>query len=202
MRATDYHEYVIKDGRFIGAFEEMYRACPDPWHQDEVQPLVERIALSMLSQPCHRVLDIGCGKGRFTNLLKSVTGGVLTALDISPTAVSIARSRYPQIEFMAASIPPLPFNDECFDLVVSSELLWYVLRDLSPLFEEIKRVLAPGGRYLIIQKFYSPEEQSWGREVMQTPQDLLVMLPFRLVHHVEADPSSNHKLVALLERSG
>ena len=49
-RSTDYHDYVIKDGRFIGAFEEMYRNCPDPWHQDEHEPLVEDAVLPLLSR--------------------------------------------------------------------------------------------------------------------------------------------------------
>ena len=31
---TDYHDYFIKDGRFIGRFEEMYRDVDDPWHID------------------------------------------------------------------------------------------------------------------------------------------------------------------------
>lgn len=28
-----YHDYVIKDGQFIGEFNEMYRAFDDPWMQ-------------------------------------------------------------------------------------------------------------------------------------------------------------------------
>ena len=67
------------------------------------------------------------------------------------------------------------------------------------LFREVKRVLKPGGHYLIVQQFYKTEEQKYGREVMQTPEDLMRMLPFRLVHHVEVDRMSNHKLVALTE---
>jgi len=98
---------VIKNGKFIGAFEEMYRNCPDPWHQNGVQPLAEDIALLLLSKRRYRrVLDIGCGKGRFTSRLKSATGASVTALDVSPTAIEIAQSRYPDIEFLVAAPPP------------------------------------------------------------------------------------------------
>lgn len=76
-----------------------------------------------------------------------------------------------------------------------------MLPDLSVLFAEIKRVLIPGGHYLIIQQFYKPKEQKYGREVMQTPEDLVRMLPFRLVHYIEVDRLSNHKLVALMEKA-
>jgi len=82
--------------------------------------------------------------------------------------------------------------------VVTAELLWYVLPKLSELFCEIKRVLKPGGHYLIIQQFYKPEEQTYGKDVMQTPEDLIRILPFRLVHYIETDRLSNHKLVALV----
>lgn len=30
-----YQDYVIKDGRFVGRFDEMYRHFDDPWHQSE-----------------------------------------------------------------------------------------------------------------------------------------------------------------------
>ena len=30
-----YQDYVIKDGQFVGRFEDMYRDCPDPWHCTE-----------------------------------------------------------------------------------------------------------------------------------------------------------------------
>ena len=30
-----YQDYVIKDGKFIGKFEEMYQKFDDPWHQSE-----------------------------------------------------------------------------------------------------------------------------------------------------------------------
>jgi len=29
----DYHDYVFKDGKFIGAFEEMYLNVDDPWYR-------------------------------------------------------------------------------------------------------------------------------------------------------------------------
>ena len=146
------------------------------------------------------VLGMGCGKGRFTNRLKSATCGLVTALDILPTAVWIAKSRYPDIEFLTSSVSPLHFQDGGFDLVVCAELFWYVLPNLSVIFAEVKRVLEPGGHYLIIQQFYKPKEQKYGNEIMQTPEDLIRILPFRFVYQVEVDRLSNHKLVALCQK--
>lgn len=45
MSSKDYHDYMIKDGKFIGKFEERYQNCEDPWNQDTVQPFSDDIAL-------------------------------------------------------------------------------------------------------------------------------------------------------------
>ena len=200
---NDYHGYVLQGDRFVGAFEQMYRDCSDPWHQDALEPVSEEVALALLRlQPPRRVLDLGCGKGRFTQRLKQSTGASVTALDLSPTAVRIAQSRYPGIQFVTAEIPPLNFPEGSFDLVVAAELLWYVLPKLQPIFSEVRRVLEPSGRFLILQTFYPPEQQQYGREVMSTPADLVRLLPFDLLHQVECDRSSNYKWIGLCKRPG
>lgn len=199
--SNDYRDYVFKDGTFIGAFEEMYQNCPDPWHQDEIQPLAEDIALLLLrDERWRQALDIGCGKGRFTRRLNEATNARWIAIDVSMTAVEVARSRCPDIDFHVARVPPLEFSDATFDLVVSSELLWYVLPELQLLFDEIARVLVPGGSLLVIQHFYQPGEQQYGSDVMSCPEDLLNLLPFEILHWTELDRFSNHKLVALTRK--
>lgn len=199
--STDYHEYVIKDGRFIGAFEEMYHDCTDPWHQDAVQPVSEDVALAMLGRHTHReILDLGCGKGRFTRRVKKATGAAVTALDVSSTAIRVAQSRDPEIRFLTAEVPPLSFPAARFDLVVAAELLWYLLPKMDELFSEIDRVLLPGGHLLILQSFYQPGQQKYGRELMETPQDLLRRLPFPPLHQAEVDRFSNYRWVALCEK--
>lgn len=176
ISSTDYHDYVIKSGKLIGAFDEMYQHASDPWHQDEADRhwKAEEIALLLLSKHRYsRALDVGCGKGRFTSRIADATGARITGLDVSPTAVEIARARYSEIEFRSGLATPLPFPSEHFDLAVTAELLWYVLPDIQAFFAEVKRVLVPGGHYLIIQQFYQPGEQRFGNEVMETPQDLV-----------------------------
>lgn len=198
---NDYHAYVLQGDRFIGDFERMYKDCSDPWNQDALEPVSEDVALALLErEPSQRVLDLGCGKGRFTNRLKISTGVEVTGLDLSPTAAQTAKSRYPEIRFVTAEIPPLPFPDGAFDVVVASELLWYVLPKLKELFAEVRRVLEPSGRFLIIQTFYQPDQQKYGREVMSAPADLIRLLPFELIHQVECDRATNYKWVGLCRR--
>jgi ubiquinone/menaquinone biosynthesis C-methylase UbiE len=201
--SADYHDYVIKDGRFVGEFDEMYRHCDDPWDQDAGPTLAQDIALLILGR--HRggrLLDLGCGKGRFTRRIQEATGAAITAIDISPTAVAAARTRFQGIEFSVGAVPPLTqCADESFDLVVCAELLWYVLPELPLLFREIGRVLRHGGHCLLIQHFYQPGSQQYGNELMQTPEDLIAMLPFRIVSRIDVDRSTNHEFIALLSKN-
>ena len=200
-KKENYHDFVIKDGKFIGQFEEMYQKCKDPWHQDEKQ-VAEDVALSLLrNREYGRVLDIGCGKGRFTDLIKEVTKAEVIGVDISKTAVDLAREKYEGIKFLDMEVPDLDFGDDEFDLVVCSELLWYVLPKMKDLFLEIKRVLKRGGHFLIVQHFYSPEDQKYGREFMQTSKDLIEMLPFEVLQKGEVNKDSGYKLVALCENN-
>jgi SAM-dependent methyltransferase len=124
----------------------------------------------------------------------------VVAVDVSPTALQLARTSYESLHVVAARVPPLPFATASFDLVIASHLLWCVLPDLTKLFEEIGRTLTPGGRCLVVQTFYKPGEQRYGNEVIEQPEDLIRLIPFRVVRTVEIDRFSNHKLVALAER--
>ena len=201
MPSLDYHDYVIKDGKFIGKFEEMYVCCEDPWHQDSVQPWEETALTLLKSRAYQQVLDIGCGKGRFTQRIKEITGARVVAIDTSSTAIRMASESYPEIQFSTARVPPLPFPDTSFDLVVCSGLLWYVLPKMQYLFKEIQRVLTERGQVLIIHHAYQPGEQRYGNEVMETAEDLITQLPFSLVRRMDLNKKVNHDVVLLLEKN-
>ena len=99
-RGKNYHNYVIKDGKFIGAFEEMYQNVEDPWHQTNVDTVPYEITLYLLKkygicQNGGKVLDVGCGLGVFTAKLKEIMPKAeITATDVSPTAIKKAKSRF------------------------------------------------------------------------------------------------------------
>ena len=60
----------------------------------------------------NRVLDIGCGTGYLTRLLR----GCVVVLDQSSGMLELARARVPGAEFVQADVPALPFSDRAFDL--------------------------------------------------------------------------------------
>lgn len=112
---AEYHKYVFdtNNRRFVGKFEEMYQqeriANFDSWHQDDTRQLNRKIALEILGgYNFENIIDIGAGKGALTHQLKKLNNHVL-GLDISPTAIEVARACFPDIEFDVAYVNDLPW---------------------------------------------------------------------------------------------
>lgn len=89
------------------------------------------------------LLDLGCGGGWRLFARKREVAGV----DISQRSLEAARTMYSTT--VAASWTSLPFPDNTFDTIVSSDVLGHVPFEEKPaVFSEIYRVLKPGGRTL------------------------------------------------------
>lgn len=138
---AEYHKYVFDTDKrsFVGKFEEMYQQEKitnfDSWHQDDSRQLNRRIALDIINEyNFEKIVDIGSGKGTLTHQLKKINNHVL-GLDISPTAIEVARARFPDVEFDVADVNDLSsfsaYMDKKYaaggiDLVFSAECLSYV----------------------------------------------------------------------------
>lgn len=99
------------------------------------------------------VLDIGCGTGEFERLLLTENPQqVITGVDISEKMLLMAKQKcrtYPNVSFRTASVSALPFADNSFDVVVSASAFHY-FDDPTLALKEIKRVLKPEGRVIIL----------------------------------------------------
>lgn len=155
-----YHRFVfdIERRQFVGQFDEMYKAETtelfDSWHQEDTRQLQRKIDLSILEEFCFsRIMDIGCGKGSLTHLLKKKNNEVL-ALDISKTAIKFARERYPDITFETADVSNLDSLKEIFekfpapDLVFSSEVFSYI-----PNWRNVIEEISKNTEYFLISLF-------------------------------------------------
>jgi|SRR5436190_3675847 len=92
-----------------------------------------------------RVLDVGCGTGKFVAALSEQAK--VWGVDASPEMLEVARSRAPRARFKQASAEALPFKDGWFERAT----MWLVVHlvDRARVFAEIHRVLGPGGRIAI-----------------------------------------------------
>ena len=99
------------------------------------------------------VLDVGCGGGinlkRMSEKAKKVYG-----LDYSEKSVEISKKvnetqiQQGKVDVIHGDVSNLPFEDETFDIVTAFETV-YFWPDLAQCFGEVKRVLKPGGIFLI-----------------------------------------------------
>jgi SAM-dependent methyltransferase len=84
------------------------------------------------------MLDYGCGVG-YTCSLFADLGYEVTGVDISATALKIARQREPRASFLKATGDPLPLSDKSFDVVACLGVLEHI-RDPLPVVRELRRV--------------------------------------------------------------
>ena len=118
--------------------------------------------------PPARILDAGCGVGRYTIPLAMREYEVM-GVDISSFAITeldnVRLRRNMQMGLAAADVCHLPFRDNTFDAVVAFGVLQHLLEEERrgvPL--EFARVLVPGGT-LIIEVLGREDMRMGGREV-------------------------------------
>ena len=95
-------------------------------------------------------IEIGSGSGRLSCFLASV-GYQTTCLDYSPNALRVAYNNYNLRKnegvFVMADAQTLPFQNNSFDVVLSTGLLEH-FADAQPVVNEMVRILKPGGYFI------------------------------------------------------
>lgn len=106
------------------------------------------------------VLDLGCGDGFLSRMIKTKNNKVV-GLDLIHDKLKAIQSN--DIKCVTANLQGfyLPFRDNCFDVVVASEIIEHIW-DCNFFLHEIKRVLKPKGGYIIT----TPNLASLGRRLM------------------------------------
>ena len=107
------------------------------------------------------VLEVGCGSGK---TMSGMTGVKAIGIDISHVALGMCKARYSgeNQEYAIADAVQLPFQDGCFDVVISFhvlEHLYFKEREVSA--SEMLRVLRPGGE-IRFKAFYR-EDMRFGK---------------------------------------
>ncbi|MEV6411918.1 methyltransferase domain-containing protein [Kribbella sp. NPDC051718] len=132
------------------------------------QRRVVRTALAL--RPGDRVLDVGVGPGLLAAEMAAEVGpdGRVCGIDISDSMLAIAGKRAkvdggPTLELELAAAGRIPHGAESFDVVVSTQVFEY-LDDVPGALNEIRRVLRPAGRVVLL-------DTDWGSIVWRSTDD-------------------------------
>lgn len=103
-----------------------------------------------------KILDIGCGTGSLAIVLKKLNPSAqIVGVDADPKILKIAERKakkdHLDIEFINAPAEKLPFSKNTFDIVVSTLTFHHMPKEAKvEAAKEIKRILKPGGEFLIL----------------------------------------------------
>ena len=158
-----------ESGKLSYEFEQLYKDIADPWGcSEKFNSLSNRLFLELIFPPGRKyenILDLGCGQGYLTNLIKLRNlGGVVTGVDCSETAVNKAKNTFPQIPFLVFDIIKDYWKtDNKFELITMSEIIWYLAENIEPVLKKLRLMLSSEGVIAIHQ--YFPKNQKYGKTI-------------------------------------
>ncbi len=158
-----------------------------------------RIMKALALNAGQSVLDLGCGPGHQVFEIASALEGTgrVEAVDVAETALAIAGRRCSKLEnvrFQVGEASKLPFDDQQFDVAMSSQVFEY-LDDVPKALAEIRRVLQPGGRVLI-------HDTDWGTVAWHSSDEDRMNRIMRVWDGHLADPVLPRTLGSLLREAG
>ena len=189
-----YQDLVIKDGRFIGKFEEMYESFDDPWHQSDegyFNDLSRLIVADYIKKNNIRnCVEFGCGLGMTMNYIHSHTNIDMLGIDISSTAIMKAKETHPKLSFKVDTVENI-INYSQYECFFFGEITWYLLEDklLDRVFEKMTDNLK--GKYFIHNLVFYKGQQKYGNNYFTNLSEFISFCPFKLITQTEIDNVNN-----------
>src|ERR1044072_6348395 len=184
------------DGLYSAVYGELLRRRPhhpslaqrsDPGAQSALVDLQLRL-LDPFVAPATRFLEVGGGDGALAVALSRRVRSVVAVEAAAEMAGGVAA---PNVEVLVCDAPPYPLPDGCVDLAFTCHFLEHLRGDDALLhLREMRRLLAPGGRYVCVtpHRLWGPHDIS--RYFSDVPEGL----------HLHE--YSQRELLALLRRAG
>lgn len=142
-------ERKYHDGTEVSVYDQRRFGRPGGRYLNELQIAT---VLDLLGEKPARVLEVGCGTGRFTFAMASA-GHTVTGVDYSAAMLDTCRKRQTEepggerVTLLEGSIFELPFEDASFDAVLCVHVLMH-LPEREDALRELLRVVKPGGRVI------------------------------------------------------
>ena len=159
--------------RYDTQVEVLFNGTANAIRRQALPPLYEHFAGR--DQRRLRLLDVGCGTGRFLDFVKQVWPRLPTlGIDLSEAYLAEAKRHLRQrcwIDLMVANGEAVPAANDSLDAVTSV----FMLHELPPkvrrtVFREFARVLKPGGRLVVVDSLQTGDEPDYDGMLEIFPQ--------------------------------
>jgi ubiquinone/menaquinone biosynthesis C-methylase UbiE len=131
--------------------------------EDHHSDITDQTIALMDLKPDDRVLDLGCGTGWASRrLARIVTAGQVVGVDVADEMLRRAEEtsrKFGNVRFAWGSAESIPFGDDSFTKILSVESFYYYA-DQGKALDEVRRVMAPGGRLFILINLYRDNHYS------------------------------------------
>ena len=136
---------------------ELFQASDDAADLEALERVVAEV-------PPGRMLDIACGTGWLTRLLR----GEVVGVDQSEAMLRIARERMPEARFVQAEIPPLPFSDDSFDSALAAHIYSH-LEGEAERRDFLAEALRVASRLVVVEQAWRPDldEEAWEERTLR-----------------------------------
>jgi SAM-dependent methyltransferase len=161
----------------------------------------DRVRATLALEPGEQVLDVGVGPGFLAAEMAAEVrpDGRVCGIDTSAAMLEVAARRNPGVhaatlELELGGVERIPYADESFDAVVTTQVLEYVA-DIAGALAEMRRVLRPGGRLLVL-------DTDWDSLVWHAPDEALMTRVLTAWEEHLADPHLPRSLGRSLREGG
>lgn len=155
--------YSPADQKLQEEFNEWAAAGRGDAMEDHHSDITDQTLVLMDLQPGDRVLDLGCGTGWASRrMARAVTVGEVVGIDVSDEMLRRAEQAsagISNVRYVWGSAERIPVPDNYFTKVLSVESFYYYA-DQGRALDELRRVLAPGGRLFILINLYRDNHYS------------------------------------------
>ena len=147
MNERNYYEKIA------GKYDNIQAVMHSPILLARYRDFLERIVLKKYFETGNKkILDIGCGNGRFFELFFS-KGYDVTGVDFSKSLIRQAKERYPYAKVMLTMSEKLPFKNNSFDYIFLLLLLSHTdYRSFKKTISEAGRIVKNGGKIFILDE--------------------------------------------------
>ena len=151
------------DQKLQQEFNEWAAAGRGDAMEDHHSDITDQTLELMDLRPSDRVLDLGCGTGWASRrMARMVPQGEVVGIDVADEMLRRAEqasSDFPNLRYIWGSAERIPARDNAFDEVLSVESFYYYANQGKAL-DELRRVIAPGGRLFILINLYRDNRYS------------------------------------------